>query len=364
MQSFKNKMKTRPIKYLYNFYTKDDGEGSPIVIEIDGYKVQIGINVVILPGFHIKPCKGRAGQLTIVGSNCFLGKGESLEEGSVLPEGTILQGEPLLKEDYGIKVLLAADDLGRKNETNVAIFNCFREGLIHHASIMVNCPFYEEAVTLTKDFDLEEAIGLHFDVLEGEALSKLENRGRYNMNWANTFGYVMNGRRSAFFLFPREKKQLKDELQKQIDAYLSSGLKTLYFDSHGNIHFKYPIAKIVAKEIKGVGFTYVRIPRDESSRHRIYNLLFKRRVINLYRKSFKTSDAFLNAADLLDSSILDRRGQTMEVMVHPFLRNDKVINRRDVSFPVLFAFCKACNIEIIEKGAPVCSEKSRMPKQN
>lgn len=348
MQSLPNNMKTKPTSYLYNFYTKDDGDGAPIIIEIDGFKVQIGINVVILPGFHVKPCKERTGQLTVVGSNCFLGKGESIEEGAILPEGTILQGEFLFDRETNIKVMLAADDLGRKHEANVAIMDCFDKNILHHASIMVNCPFYDEALEMVRERDLSRQIGLHFNVLDGRPFSALENSpAGYDVNTPNSFAWRINNVRSSFFISRKDKKQLLDELDKQVSMFVQDGFLRTYFDSHGNIHFKYPVAKTIIRYLSKNRFRFVRIPRAVPSHHKLYDIIYKNRVIRMYRKLFSTQDYFLAAKDIFVSNIDKYQNKTIEIMVHPFLKKGCTINRRDVSFPALMAYFRAAGISMV-----------------
>ena len=343
-------MKKRPVNYLYNFYTKDDGDGSPIIISIDGFQVQIGINVVILPGFHIEPCKERAGQLTVIGSNSFLGKGASLEEGSASPEGTIIEGEPLFAEGLGIGVMLVADDFGRTPENNASTLDCFQTGILHHASFMANRKENSQAaINETTGTPYLNKLGLHFNITEGYSLSPLAKDEWYSVNKEGNFGRLINSRRTSFFLLPKEKKHIKDELKAQIQAAKSFGLPLRYFDSHGNIHFKWPIAKMIYKILLESGFEYVRIPRDVHSGHRLYDFFFKRRVIKLYKKRFKTTDEFLNASDLFNSDIKQHAGKTVEVMVHPYTKNGRFINRRDVDFAVLLAYLKACGIELVTK---------------
>ncbi len=340
-------MKTKPVNYLYNFYNKDDGDGTPIIIDVDGFKVQIGINVVILPGFYIKPCKERAGQITIVGSNSFLGKGESLEEGSVSPEGTILQGEPLF-DDFGMRAMLVADDFGRTPENNDATLHCLIEGFLHHVSFMVNRnENSENAIKYIERGESTIKIGFHFNLTEGFAFSRLSKDKWYSVNEKGNFGRTINSRRSSFFLLPREKKQIQDELAAQISSFKTMGLTPRYFDSHGNVHFKLPIAKVVVPIIKAEGFEYIRIPRAIKSNHRLYDWLFKRRVIRLYKKAFRTADEFLNASDLFSTLIKTHRGKTIEIMVHPYIKRGRIINRRDVDFGVLLAFFRACSIQLI-----------------
>ena len=346
MPSLPKSMKTKPTSYLYNFYTKDDDDGTPIVIEIDGFEVQIGINVVILPGFHIKPNQERKGQLTVIGSNSFLGKGESIEEGSIWPDGTILQGEPLFKESLGIKALLVADDFGRTPENNAATMDCLKKELLHHVSFMANRrENSEQASSLVGGTPYKSKVGLHFNLTEGYSLSPLAKDKWYSVNEPGNLGRIINSRRSSFFLLPKEKKQILDELKHQIAAFKEYGYKPDYFDSHGNIHFKWPIAKTIYKNLKDEGFKYIRIPRNVKSKHKIYDLFFKQRVIKLYKRHFQTADVFLNASDLFTPSVSNHFGKTIEVMVHPFIKGERYINRRDVGFGALMAYLRAIGAE-------------------
>ncbi len=340
-------MKTKQANYLYNFYNKDDGDGSPIIVDINGFQVQIGINVVILPGFHILPCPARSGQITVVGSDSFLGKDTSLEEGSVSPNGTILQGKQLFEKEINTALMLVGDDFGRRHEANSCIIHCFKNQMIHHASLMVNCPPSKEAAELINDYALHNQVGLHFNVQDGDALAKCKRENHYDMNVPKSFAAQINSRRAAFFLTMREKKLLQDELKQQIQAFKSTGAVANYFDSHGNIHFKWPVAKTIYKTLLEEGFQYVRVPRSVPSHHKLYDYLFKRRVTKLYKRYFETSDEFLNASDLFSPDIVKYKNHLIEVMAHPFLKNGHFINRRDVSFPVLLAYFRACGISLV-----------------
>ncbi len=342
-------MRIKQTNYLYNFHTEDDGPGSPIIIDIGGFKVQIGINVAIMPGFHILPCPTRVGQITIVGSNSFLGNGESLEEGSVSKNGTILLGKPLFEGETGIRVMLVGDDFGRRSEANACMLHCFQQKIIHHASLMINCSSTKDAVKTINEYNLGSQIGLHFNVQDGDAFVKNKNETHYDVNVANSFAAKTDSKRSAFFLTAREKKILKEELEQQIQAIKAAGIAPRYFDSHGNIHFKWPIAKSIYKILIREGFEYVRVPRNVPSRHKVYDFLFKRRVTKLYRKHFKTSDEFLYASDLFSSNIAKHNNRLIEVMVHPFVNNGRFVNRRDVDFFVLLAYFKACGITLVTK---------------
>ena len=343
-------MKEKTISYLYNFFDADDGDGSTQLIHIDGFPVEIGINVVILPGFHIHPSEHNRGKTTTIGSHCFLGNGITLEEGSVLPEGTILQGKPLCKPMNPIKVIIAADDFGRTKENNKATECYLSLGLVQKASLMVDRgEDTKDALRIIENGGLQDQIALHFNLTEGHSLSPLAKDRWYSVNAQGNFGQIVNGRRSSFFLKRKEKIQIKDELKLQIETFVQFGLHPTFFDSHGHIHNKWPIAKLITPLLKNAGFTHVRLPRRQGKGHLFYDFFFKRRVINLYRKNFETTDAFINASDLFDSNYRRFERKTIEIMAHPFIKAGKTINRRDIQLEVLMAFLYSIGAEIIRE---------------
>ena len=346
-------MRRKVSSYLYNYYDKDDGKGCSAIIDIGGYKVQIGINVVILPGFRIKPNKNKAGQITIVGSNSFLGVGEALEEGSVSPEGTILGGEPLAEDELDISVILVADDLGRKPENNTAIINCFRAGFLHHSSLMVNRrESTENAIKTFRGTPYEKQIGLHFNVTEGYSLSRMAAEEWYSVNVKGNLGSIIAKKRTFFFLYPSEKRVIEDELRQQVAVFKSWGLSLRYFDSHGNIHFKLPVAKLVSRVMKSEGHVFVRIPRDEGCRHLLYSRLIKPRVARIYRKRFRTVDFFLNSRDIFKTDLRKYKHKVLEIMLHPYMDNGLLTNRRDVSLDVLMSYFQSRGIKIVKWDNP------------
>lgn len=340
-------MKEKPTSYLYNFYDKDDGDGEPIIVNFNGYKVQLGINVVIMPGFRIIPSPNHAGSITVIGSNSFIGVNATIKEGDTLVPGTIIKGDqlPLLSS---AKIVLAADDFGRREEANECIQKHFYDWRMHHASLMVNFgSLTNEAVTISEEYKFSDQLGLHFSITDGFPCSSDISEDRFTTNGKSSLGCIANSRRSAFFLLNKEKKLILSELKAQIAKFKELGLQPKFFDSHGNIHFKWPIAKLITPVLVRAGFTNVRIPRTAPSKHKLYDYFFKHRVTNLYKKHFITYDAFINAKDIFALRCKKFDGQTIEIMVHPFIKNRQCINRRDVDLPVLLTYLEAVGASIV-----------------
>ena len=341
-------MNRKVTNYLYNHYDKDDGDGEPLEIQIGGFRVQIGINVIILPGFHITPNPQKSGQLTIIGSNSFLGKSGTLLEGEQYSDETIVEGEPLADPNsFYANAILVCDDFGRTKENNEACIWFYRHYPIHHFSLMVNRGENTlRAVELARKNHIEEYVGLHFNVTEGIPFSHLTDEEWYTVNNGTSFGTRINRTTTSVYLRRRDRSLLLDELNQQISRFVEYGFIPRFFDTHGNINFKWPVAKAITPVIQEQGFTHIRIPRDIDKKHRLYRFLFKRRTIKLFKKWFQTADAFVNATDILNSSFARFNGQTLEIMLHPFVKNGRAINRRDVGMDALMAFLRAANITI------------------
>lgn len=218
-----------------------------------------------------------------------------------------------------VNIIISADDYGRKHDANLAIRDCFKSGLINHASIMMINDATEEAVKMIDNID---QIGLHFNVLEGYPLTKdIE----LNVNFKHSLAKAFNSKRTLFFLLPHEKRFIRNELIAQIEKYLSYGFKPTTFDSHGHTHTRYPVAKLITPILKKYGFEYVRIPFSLKQTH----IRYKQIVTNIFRKNFKTVDYFVDGYDFINMDLSKYIGFTIEVMTHPYYENGVMINRRE-----------------------------------
>ena len=271
-----------------------------------------------------------------------------MEEGSAIPEGTIFQGKPLCNPANPIKAIIAADDFGRTKENNKATEYYLSLGLVQRASLMVNRgEETKDALRIIKNGGLQDQIALHFNLTEGHSLSPLAKDNWYSVNEQRNFGQIINDRFSFLYLKKKDRLLVKDELRRQINAFVQLGLEPTFFDSHGHIHNKWPVAKLIVPLLKSAGFSHVRLPRRQGKKHIVYDLFFKQRVINLYRKNFETIDEFINASDLFDSNYKRFEGKTVEFMAHPFMKNGKPVNRRDIQLEVLMAFLHSIGAEIV-----------------
>src|SRR4051812_16548020 len=68
-------------------------------------------------------------------------------------------------------VVINADDLGFAPGVNRGIIECHLTGTLPSASMMVNTPAFDEAVTLVREQAPALGVGLHFNLLTGRPLS-------------------------------------------------------------------------------------------------------------------------------------------------------------------------------------------------
>ena len=70
------------------------------------------------------------------------------------------------------KLIINADDFGISHEVNEAITLCFNKNYINQTTIMVNMPYVDEAVELSKDNGFSDRVGLHLNLVEGKPLTE------------------------------------------------------------------------------------------------------------------------------------------------------------------------------------------------
>ena len=130
------------------------------------------------------------------------------------------------------KLLLRLDDNGMNHSVVMAIKQVAETGIPFSTSVMFTCPWYQEAVAVLKQFPAV-SVGIHL-VLNSEwkyyrwgpVLGKSAVPSLIDQN-----GYFLAS--SDEFLRSRYKlKEVKKELEAQIDLAMRSGLKIDYVDYH------------------------------------------------------------------------------------------------------------------------------------
>src|SRR5450631_587440 len=121
------------------------------------------------------------------------------------------------------RIIINADDFGYNIAINKAILRSFQGILITSTSMIVNMPGFEDAVQLARSQRfLSKKIGLHLNLTDGYPLSEaIRKCGRF-CNGSGLFIYQR--KRPLFYLRPRERRAIYQEMRAQIEKMISAGI--------------------------------------------------------------------------------------------------------------------------------------------
>jgi chitin disaccharide deacetylase len=129
-------------------------------------------------------------------------------------------------------ILIRCDDIGMCHTVNLAFKQVLETGLPVSASVMVVCPWYQEAVDILKQHP-EVAVGVHLTL----------NAEWKNYRWGpvagwksvptltDSLGYFFPSR-ALFFAHDPSLPEVERELRAQLDRAFASGLHIDYVDYH------------------------------------------------------------------------------------------------------------------------------------
>ena len=230
-------------------------------------------------------------------------------------------------------MIINADDFGYSQEVNMAIADCFRNKTINRTTIMVNMPCAREAVTISKENNFFDCVGLHINLTEGKALSKECASSELcdeNGFFKGTFHIPFKAR---LYLNKNIKYAIFCEVEAQIKRYLEMGFALMHADSHNYTHAYFSVYTQVRKLLKKYGFRSVRIsrniaPEKFSLPFRIYKDLFNGIITRLKIKGKRigTTKYFCSIQDFIAS--MDRRKikDDIELMTHPTYIGDVLMD--------------------------------------
>ncbi|MDR0366991.1 MAG: ChbG/HpnK family deacetylase [Rickettsiales bacterium] len=131
------------------------------------------------------------------------------------------------------EILVNADDLGARRETNDAIFRAAMHGGLSSASVMANMDFAEEAIAEATRLP-ELALGVHLNLTDGRPLSNgarllTGKDGAFNRGFLSLWLLSLCKRRALC-------EQAEREFRAQIEFMESHGVRVSHIDSHRHIH--------------------------------------------------------------------------------------------------------------------------------
>ncbi len=146
-------------------------------------------------------------------------------------------------------LLIRCDDIGMCHAVNMAAEKLISRKIPFSASVMVCCPWFEEAVEILKETP-KVSVGVHLTL----------NSEWKNYKWGPVLGmaevpslvdekgYFFPSRKSLFDNDPNPQ-EVKKELEAQIQRALNSGLKIDYLDYHMGTAVSTPELKKIVEEL-------------------------------------------------------------------------------------------------------------------
>lgn len=227
--------------------------------------------------------------------------------------------------------IINADDYGRTPSINMAISECFKQGIIDRASLMVTMPYIDEAIELAIKHNFINKIGLHINIDDGYPLTNeikqcpifCNKKGEFNSVFKSKFIY-------KFFIFGKKnRKALQNEIEAQIVKFNNLGCSLKHIDSHHHIHTMPSILPFIIKAGKKYCFESMRIRMNLE-----YSNVFKKfysLICNLIiKKSFKVTHYFCSSNYFINHQI--SKSKSTEIMCHPDVINNTIydiIGKRD-----------------------------------
>lgn len=137
------------------------------------------------------------------------------------------------------RIVLCADDYGQAPAISEGVVNLIQAGRITATSCMVNTPYWAEHANWLLPFLSQVDIGLHFNLTEGEAVSR---------EYTEAYGGKFSGLRSLMwsaYMRRLDPKAIEAELNAQLDRFLDAlGFLPRFVDGHQHIH-QFPIIRDV-----------------------------------------------------------------------------------------------------------------------
>ena len=165
------------------------------------------------------------------------------------------------------KIIINADDLGFSPSVNSAILHCAEQGTVTAASVMVNMPFAEEALSQIQQRTPPLSLALHFTLTSGKPVSPpqdvpllVDTDGLFRLGFLGLWQTLASKKRPALLA------QIQTELSAQLR--LMDQLTEKYqccfnhLDSHQHIHALPGIWELLQREATQRHLP-LRVPREQ-----------------------------------------------------------------------------------------------------
>lgn len=224
-------------------------------------------------------------------------------------------------------MIINADDFGLSHSVNLAIVECFNRNFINQTTIMVNMPFFDEAIELSRNNGFFNKVGIHINLDTGVPLTEKIKKNKSFCSEDGSFnGEFFKRIKNNFILSKIEKECINEEIEAQFLKYIDNGFELMHFDSHHHIHNQYSILNLIIPLAKKYDFNTARLCRNiyihkPSLDKRIYKY-----IINcIIRMNFNTTKFFGSYSDyVFNENKYDIVNS--EIMLHPDISDDLLVD--------------------------------------
>jgi hopanoid biosynthesis associated protein HpnK len=164
------------------------------------------------------------------------------------------------------RLIVNADDFGRSHSINQAVIRAHREGVLTSASLMVNEPDCNEAVSLAKE-NPKLGVGLHLTLLMGHSALPPEKIPGL-VNDCGEFSNDPVGVGMKYFFHRGLREQLRAEIRAQFDRFRATGLPLDHVNGHLHLHLHPVVFRILMEDAEKLGIRHLRLTRDCLARSR------------------------------------------------------------------------------------------------
>lgn len=164
-----------------------------------------------------------------------------------------------MERPKSIRWIVNADDFGRSGSINHAVEKAHREGILTTASLMVNEPALDEAVSIARR-NPNLGVGLHIALCCGKAALKSSLSDKEG-NFAA--GPVACG--CKIFFSKEFQRAAESEIDQQFKRFKQTGLELDHVNGHLNIHLHPTILNILVRRAEEWGIRHLRLTHDPMS---------------------------------------------------------------------------------------------------
>ncbi|MFM9048397.1 MAG: carbohydrate deacetylase [Cyanobium sp.] len=221
-----------------------------------------------------------------------------------------------------IPVIINADDFGYSSNVNACIVDGIHRGCVSSATIMANGQASEEALVLATRLP-QASFGVHLNLTEFRPLHP--SQVMKSLGVIDADDLFRGNEFRKLYPSPKLMQACFDELDQQLQAVYSKGVRPSHLDSHHHIHtipWLLPVIfsiqrKFKISKLRTTMNVYSSGPFDQPSR----KLLAAKRIWQIAARSmgFKMTQRFTSLQIFSDDSMRPEfaAAQSIELMCHP-----------------------------------------------